>query len=96
MVEIHEPVRLLCVVEASPAALLRVAERVPAVGRLVVNEWVQLVAIDPDGGMLWHFRDGAFHPWRVESERLPVAATSLDWYRGSRALLPPASVGVNE
>ena len=93
MVEIHEPVRLLCVVEASPHALLEVARRAPAVGRLVVNEWVQLASLDPTTGALQLFRDGAFHPWVVQSERLVRVERSVDWYRGTRGLLPPATIG---
>ncbi len=92
MIEIHEPIRLLCVVEATPASLLKVARESPAVGRLVTNGWVQLAALDPATGEVQLFEDGAFRPWAPESEQLPRVASSRAWYGGTRGLLPPASI----
>ena len=44
MVEIHEPVRLLFVIEATPAALLSIMESNSAIKTMVCNLWVQLAA----------------------------------------------------
>ncbi|MEQ1693896.1 MAG: putative inorganic carbon transporter subunit DabA, partial [Gemmatimonas sp.] len=60
MVEIHEPMRLLIVVDATPEALLAVAGRQAEVAELVVNEWVQLVSADPDTGAMQVFEGGQF------------------------------------
>ncbi len=92
MVEIHEPVRLLCVVEATPERLLQVASDHPSVGRLITNNWVQLASLDPASGEMQFFEDGAFRPWRPERTTLPWVASSVDWFRGTRGLLPPASI----
>jgi hypothetical protein len=92
MVEIHEPVRLLIVIDATPAAILAAADRVPAVKRLVVNGWVQLVAWDPDGGGLAVFEEGGFRPYLPESGTLPTVNRSRDWYAGRRDHLLPALV----
>ena len=55
MVEIHEPMRLLLIVDATPEALLAVAGRQAEVAELVVNAWVQLVSVRSgdrrDGGV---------------------------------------------
>ena len=48
MVEIHEPMRILFVVETTPEAMLGIMARDPAIGRLVRNGWVQLATLDPD------------------------------------------------
>ncbi len=55
MVEIHEPMRLLLIVEATPAALLAVASRQAEVAELVVKAWVQLVSLDPATGTMHIF-----------------------------------------
>ena len=92
MVEIHEPVRLLVVVDA-PADRVRAAvAQVPAVERLAVNRWIQLVAWDPNGGGLEVFADGEFAAYEGERRVLPTVERSSDWYRGHREHLPPACV----
>lgn len=92
MVELHEPVRLLCVVEATTESLLRVAERNPVVARLVGGGWVQLASLDPDTGEMSFFHDGGFHPWQPERRQLPTAPSSRAWFGNARGLLPPASI----
>ncbi|MEO7359512.1 MAG: putative inorganic carbon transporter subunit DabA, partial [Gemmatimonadaceae bacterium] len=92
MVEIHEPMRLLLIVEASPAALLVVAGRQAEVAELVVNEWVQLVSVHPDTGEMQFFRDGAFHPYLAGTEPLRRVQYSPEWHTQGREHLPPALV----
>jgi len=93
MVEIHEPVRILFVVEARPETLFRIMEREPAIGRLVRNEWVRLAALDPDSPTVRVYRNGAFHAFEPRVDRLPRAASSVEWYRGWRDHLEFAEIG---
>jgi uncharacterized protein YbcC (UPF0753/DUF2309 family) len=93
MVEIHEPVRLLFVVETTPGVILGIMDRLPGVGTPVRNGWVQLAVQDPDTGAIQLFRDGAFEPYVPQAESLPRAASSADWYRGWRGHLEFASIG---
>ena len=58
MVEIHEPVRILFVIETTPEKMLAVMGRNPAIGRLVRNGWVHLAVLDPDSPAIQVFRDG--------------------------------------
>jgi uncharacterized protein YbcC (UPF0753/DUF2309 family) len=92
MVELHEPMRLLLVVDATPEALLAVAGRQAEVAELVVNQWVQLVSMDPDTGALAVFQDGAFVPYDPRPTLLPVVERSRDWHMRTRAFVPPALV----
>ena len=92
MVEIHEPMRLLLVVEATPAALLAVAGRQPEVKELVVNEWVQLVSVDPDSGAMAVFTSAGFVPYAPARVVLPRVRRSVDHHGASRGHLPPALV----
>ncbi len=93
MVELHEPVRLLCVVEAPPERLLAIAAARPVVGRMVTNGWVHLASLDPDTGAIQVFDEGAFRPWTTRMAPLPHAPSSIEWFRGNRGYLPPAQVG---
>jgi uncharacterized protein len=92
MVEIHEPMRLLLIVDATTDALLTVASRVAEVAELVVNEWIQLVSRDPQSGTLAIFEDGRFVPYVPGTEPLPRVQRSRDWHMQGREHLPPALV----
>jgi uncharacterized protein YbcC (UPF0753/DUF2309 family) len=92
MVEIHEPVRMLTIVESTPAMLMAIAERVPGVGELIRNGWIQTVAIDPTDGTVSVFSDGAFVPFTPERVSLPEVQASAHWYTGHADHLPIAAV----
>ena len=93
MTELHEPVRLLMVVEATAAAMLRLMARDEAMGRLVRNGWIRLAVLDPHSSQVEHFERGKFFPYAPTAERLPAAVTSMDWFRGWRDHLEFAEVG---
>lgn len=92
MVELHEPVRLLMVVEAEPEALPPLLAASPEVSRLVLNGWVQLVAWSPATGRMHRFARGRFVPYEAESAHLPVVPRSAAHYHGRRGHLPSARV----
>jgi uncharacterized protein YbcC (UPF0753/DUF2309 family) len=91
-VEIHEPMRLLIVVEAERERIVAAMERLPEVDRLVRNRWVQLVACDPVNGGLAVLEEGAFVPYEPERNDIPVVDRSVSWYSGRRDHLAPARV----
>jgi uncharacterized protein YbcC (UPF0753/DUF2309 family) len=92
MVELHEPMRLLLIVDATPEALLAVAGRQAEVAELVVKEWVQLVSADPETGAMSVFDHGRFVPYDPQPALLPVVDRSPEWYRQGRHHLTPALV----
>jgi uncharacterized protein YbcC (UPF0753/DUF2309 family) len=92
MVELHDAMRLLLIVEATPEALLAVAARQPEVAELVVNAWVQLVSMDPETGALQFFEQGGFVPFEPRRVRLPLVERSPEWHMRSRDHLTPALV----
>jgi uncharacterized protein YbcC (UPF0753/DUF2309 family) len=93
MVEIHEPMRILFVVETTPAILSAILDREEAVGRLVRNEWVQLATLDPGGPAIHVCRRGRFERYAPGTADLPEAPTSGAWYRGARDHLGFARIG---
>ncbi|MFZ1864738.1 MAG: DUF2309 domain-containing protein [Polyangiales bacterium] len=90
MVEIHEPVRLLTIVEAKTSMLEKIMAEEEGLANLVNNEWIQLVAWDPEGETLAVYRKGRFHPYRPENPTIPVVRHSADFYSGKRGHLGPA------
>ncbi len=92
MVEIHEPMRIMFVVEATPEVLSAILAREESLGRLARNGWVQLATLDPRTATLHVFRGGEFEPYRPGSADLPAASSSVAWYRGWRDHLGFASI----
>ena len=84
MVEIHEPVRLLCIVETSAEAMLDILRREADIDRLCRHHWIHLAVLDPCTRQLSVYRDGGFHRYQAKITSLPRAASSSDWYRGWR------------
>ena len=92
MVEIHEPVRLLFVIETRPEQMHAILQRNAGIRRLVDNEWVRLAVLDPDSNRMWMLTRGQFLPYTPQASHLPTAASSVDWYRGWREHLDFAEI----
>jgi len=60
MIEVHDPVRLMVVVEHYPDVVLQTIQKSAETYEWFINEWVILVVIHPDTHKLHYFRDGAF------------------------------------
>jgi uncharacterized protein YbcC (UPF0753/DUF2309 family) len=91
-VEIHEPMRLLLVIDAPVERIAAAIAQVPVVERLVANRWVQLAAWDPAGADIQMFEDGAFVRPARERRVTPAVERSAAWFAGQRGHLAPARV----
>jgi uncharacterized protein YbcC (UPF0753/DUF2309 family) len=58
MTEIHDPVRLVVVVEHSPDVALAAARRAPSIFRLVEHAWIRYAAVDPASRAAFAYLDG--------------------------------------
>ena len=90
MVEIHEPVRMLFVVETTPERLMKVVNASASMKQLVENRWIRVATIDPESGCVHVRRDSGFEEFDGPVERLPVALSSAEWYGGKRQHLSMA------
>ncbi|HEU5022287.1 MAG TPA: DUF2309 domain-containing protein [Bryobacteraceae bacterium] len=90
MVSIHEPVRILFVVETTEEGLSRAIAESASLKRLVENGWIRIAAIDPASGRVQVRRDSGFEELDGPLERLPVALSSAEWYAGKTGHLPMA------
>jgi uncharacterized protein YbcC (UPF0753/DUF2309 family) len=71
MIEVHDPVRLLIIVEHFPAVVLNTIQSVPEMYQWFINDWVHLVARNPETNQFSYFKDGAFteyNPLTVQME----------------------------
>jgi len=96
MVEIHEPVRILFVIESTPEQLMRAVEGNASLRRLIENRWIRIATIDPLSGIIHVLRGGGFEAFAGPVERLPLALSSAEWYGGKSEHLPMAWIQAEE
>lgn len=92
-VELHEPVRVLFVIETTPQRLMAVVRANPELAEFVGNRWLRLATMDPDDGRIQVYRGGdLFEPLAGDEEPLPVTPDSRTWYQGKAGHLPIARI----
>jgi hypothetical protein len=91
-VEVHEPVRVLLVIEAKPEAIEYAMTQHAEVNQIIRNEWVRVATIDPDNGSINVYTHGAFQAYVPEHGRLPTVKNSREWYAGHIGHLPYAKL----
>jgi len=93
MVEIHEPMRLLLLVEAKTSVLEQIYHRQESIRELVAGGWIQLSVKDPDSGEIFLFQSGVgFVGWQAEAKDLPVCDSSPDCYRDQTLPVAPVLI----
>ncbi len=63
MIEVHDPVRLLIIVEHFKEVVLKTIQTNPATYEWFKNEWVNLVSVDPETKALYVFEKEEFVPY---------------------------------
>lgn len=71
MVEVHDPIRLLIIVEHFPDVVLNAIQSTPEMYEWFINEWVHLMAINPETHVLYYFKHGKFVVYEPLAEELP-------------------------
>jgi len=92
MIEIHEPMRILFVVETAPEVMNRIIENNEAIARLVKGNWVQLAVFDRETTHIHRFVRGEFVLYAPHEREIPTVASSFDWYGGHCEHLGFASI----
>lgn len=92
-VELHEPVRLLCIIETTPQRLMNVIKDNRELVEFVCNRWIRVATMDPYDGHIEIYRGNAtFEPLTGDEEPLPTTPSSRSWYRGKKQHLPLARI----
>ncbi|MBM3178143.1 MAG: DUF2309 domain-containing protein [Bacteroidetes bacterium] len=63
MIEVHDPLRLMIIVEHEPGVVLSAIQRNEETYEWFKNEWVLLTVVQPTTKNLFRFRDGQFMPY---------------------------------
>ncbi|MEO5341236.1 MAG: DUF2309 domain-containing protein [Magnetococcus sp. MYC-9] len=93
MIEIHEAMRLLVIVEQTPEMLGRIHGRQAVIRELVDNGWILLAAKEPHSAQIHLFRPGeGWELWSGPLRPLTTVARSADWYSGRDMPLPPVFI----
>lgn len=83
MVEIHEPIRNMTVVEAPLERVKKIFDGHARLRNLLYNHWMKLVVYDPEA-KLWHlFKENAFQILDMEKSRIPQFTSSMNRIRTS-------------
>jgi hypothetical protein len=72
MIEVHDPVRLLIIVEHFPDVVLTTIQKNPATYEWFINDWVNLIAVNPETHQFYKFKEGAFEEYNPSVEKLEV------------------------
>ncbi|MDX2285326.1 MAG: DUF2309 domain-containing protein [Bacteroidia bacterium] len=72
MIEVHDPLRLLMVVEHYPEVVLDTIRRTPSTCEWFANQWVLLVVLHPEERTLFRFDGEGFQPYVPLTRELPL------------------------
>ncbi|MEO5925720.1 MAG: DUF2309 domain-containing protein [Bryobacteraceae bacterium] len=92
MVEIHEPVRILFVIESTPERIEQTVKSNALNWEFLEKRWIRVASMDPATGVMKMYRDGVWEAVEGEDERLGSAASSMEWYAGHREHLGIARI----
>jgi uncharacterized protein YbcC (UPF0753/DUF2309 family) len=91
-IDIHEPVRLLFVIETHPEKLLAIVDSNPVIAKIFRNQWAHFATLDPNTSKLYRYVNQEFAEYKNPEASLPVANSSLDCYLATRDHLPFARI----
>jgi uncharacterized protein YbcC (UPF0753/DUF2309 family) len=80
MIEVHDPLRLLMVVEHLPEVVNATIQKNAETYEWFINEWVHLVIIHPETKALSYFKEGTFVPYHPvqQVETVPLLTPLLE------------------
>ncbi len=88
MIEVHDPVRLLVIVEHRPEIVLKAIQSSPEVFEWYKNEWVHIVALHPDEGRFYYFRNGVFEKYEpiTHAGAIKTIHNMVEFIEGAREM----------
>lgn len=88
MVEIHDPLRLMMVVEQTPEFVLEVLNKNPNSFQWYKNEWINLSVVHPETKESFIFWKGHFVPYTPQTKKLEVVSNLVPIFENSIENLP--------
>lgn len=88
MIEVHDPVRLMVIVEHFPEIVLMAIQKEAPTYEWFLNEWVRIVAVHPDTHQLYLFKEGHFSLYQPTVKEVPVAPNLKSIFEDHEENLP--------
>ncbi len=88
MIEVHDPIRLLVIVEHFPEVVLQTIQKLPEMYEWFVNDWVHLVAMNPKTKVFYLIKDGAFSVYEPLTEHINKLNNTMQLVETSQENLP--------
>ena len=86
MIEVHDPVRLLVIVEHRPEIVLKSIQSSPEVFEWYNNEWVHIMALHPDEKCFYYFKNGAFQKYQPITDKLASIEDMLAFIESAKEM----------
>ncbi|MBL7742932.1 MAG: DUF2309 domain-containing protein [Chitinophagaceae bacterium] len=88
MIEVHDPVRLLVIVEHKPEIVLKAIQSSPEVFEWYNNEWVHIVALHPEQKQFYYFRNGVFEKYEpiTAADEIKTIHNMEEFIEGAREM----------
>jgi uncharacterized protein YbcC (UPF0753/DUF2309 family) len=86
MIEVHDPIRLLMIVEHYPEVVLHTIQSQPDLYEWFINNWVHLVAIRPETHTFHYFKKGHFHTYHPMADRIHKTDNLLHLIESAREM----------
>ena len=86
MIEVHDPVRLLVIVEHRPEIVLKAIQSSPEVFEWYNNEWVHIVALHPEEKAFYYFVNGEFQKYVPITRKLETIDDMLAFIEAAKEM----------
>ena len=93
MIEIHDPFRLMIVIEQSREKVMQVLQANAAVYAWIKKDWVKLCVYDTEAQKYFWYEAGELKPLSVASRQAPRYENSRAAFAGERGNLLPGAIG---
>jgi len=87
MIEPHDPIRLMVIVEHYPDIVLKCIQSSDAMYEWYKNEWVHICALHPDTGDMYYFSDGQFHKYDIFHSEFHVMDDIHELFENAPAMM---------
>jgi uncharacterized protein YbcC (UPF0753/DUF2309 family) len=84
MIEVHDPIRLLMIVEHFPEVVLATIRQSTETYEWFINEWVHLVALNPETHEISVLSDGVFQKYEPMHNEVPWVSDIARLIEGQR------------
>jgi uncharacterized protein YbcC (UPF0753/DUF2309 family) len=88
MIEVHDPLRLMVIVEHFPAVVLETIKRNPGTYEWFKNEWVKLAVVNPESKEVFVYANDEFELYTPVNKEVKITSNLLAEIESTHENLP--------